>query len=492
MKIDTCQARGRMLAVGLSLVGLSGVGCGSSSSPAGGSPDAGSSADGGMVEGGDAGSDAGSVADARAEAGTLTCHELPDAGTAALEAGAAGDASADGGAVPSCPYVNDAQFCECLGHYDCGGVTAKDASGVYQSVYCGSCTGTQFCQPGALGPGVGTCGGTTPVAYPWIRQKINMLVSMGEHDNTRINYGSCSNIHDGRGYTIGQVGFCTGTGDFILVAACYNARKPCNELAKYWGHRDASGQAVDGLLYYNDLFYSTGMNQGDTSKLDSIGSLKADIKAASADADGIFNGCQDAVGDALYMSTAVSHATIRGMSGALTVGFLYDTELNFGEYDESDGTPGTLTVMRRADADYGAAVPADFTGKTWEESRWLGFAIQERAVVMSGNSTWQTDVDQNATWEGARRLHTAMSSSPESATDLGMQYDIISQYKAGSSSAGTPCWKAPPLVTTIDSMSGIYDVSLDMSASATDQTQWKATGNRSMLPYASCPANPTP
>jgi hypothetical protein len=481
-------AREHGLALAVFVWGACGAGCGSSNAraQAGASVDAGGS-DGGVVD--SAPVDAPSQA---ADSGAFACHYTSEAGAPPVDGGAV-VVPADGGTPSSsCPYVNDAQFCDCLGHYDCGGVTAQDSSGVNQSVYCGACTGTQFCQPGALGAGVGKCGGQSPIAYPWIKEKIDMMVSMGEHDNTRINYSSCSNIHDGRGYTIGQVGFCTGTGDFILVAACYNALKPCNELAKYWGHRDASGKALDGLIYYNDLFYSTGMNQGMTTLIDKFGSLKADIKAASADADGIFNKCQDAIGGALYLSTAIAHATSRGMSGALTVGFLYDTELNFGEYDEGNGTPGTLTVMKNADTAYGAGLPSDFTGKTWEESRWLGLVIEQRAIVMSKDSTWQTDVDQNATWEAARRLHTAMSNTPESATDLGMDYDIYSRYKAGSTSAGGPCWASPPLATTIDSTSTVYDVSIDMSASATDPSQWKATGAMSSLPYTACPANPTP
>ena len=409
-------------------------------------------------------------------------HPTSDAGATATDASGTAQLSDAGAPTSSCPYVNDAQFCNCLGHYNCGGVTAKDSSGVPQSVYCGTCPAAQFCQSGALGAGVGTCGGTSPLTYPWITEKIEMLVSMGENDNTKINYNYCSNIGDGRGYTIGKVGFCTGTGDFILVAACYNALKPCNELAKYWGHRDATGKAVDGLIYYNDLFYSTGMNQGDTSLIDSFGNFKADIKAAAADADGIFDKCEDAIAGALYMSTAISHATSRGMSGALTVGFLYDTELNFGEYDEGNSTPGTLTVMRRADAAYGATLPTDFTGKTWEESKWLGLLIEQRAIVMSGDPTWKTDVDQNATWEAARRLHTPTSNAPDSGTtDLGMDYDIYSRYKAGSATAGGPCWSTPPLLSAIDAMSSIYDVSIDMS-SGTDPSLWVATGAASTLP----------
>jgi chitosanase len=308
-----------------------------------------------------------------------------------------------------------------------------------------------------------------------------MLVSMGENDNTVINYASCDNINDGRGYTIGQVGFCTGTGDFIVVARCYNDRKPNNVLSKYW----------NALVQINDAFWSTGMNQASTSAIDAVGDFKADIATAAGEADGIFDRCQDDVGDADYMAAGFAHAQQMGLQGVLTLGFLYDTELNFGEGDDPGGLGGTATIIQRANADYGANLPSNFNGLPWEESRWLGFLIQERVVEMSGNRTWRGDMDQNATWEAARRLHTAQSNSPESGTDLSMQYDEVSAYKAGSSSAGTPCWSKPPLASTGDSQSTVYVVSLDKSASATDQTKWAATsamgGN-----YQSCPSNPTP
>src|SRR5271165_6549169 len=102
MEIFTCHARGRMLAVALLLLGFGCYGCGNSpSSAAGGSPDA--SAESGPMESRDAGDagDAARAGDARAEAGAITCHELPEGGAAPLEAGAAVDASADGGAAQS-------------------------------------------------------------------------------------------------------------------------------------------------------------------------------------------------------------------------------------------------------------------------------------------------------------------------------------------------------------------------------------------------------
>ncbi len=306
-----------------------------------------------------------------------------------------------------------------------------------------------------------------------------MLVSIGENDNTIINYAGCSNIGDGRGYTIGQVGFCTGTSDFIVVARCYNDRKPNNELSKYW----------NALVQINDAYWSTGTNQGNTGPLDAVGDFCTDLQTAAADTDGIFDGCQDDVGDADYMAPGFAHAQKLGLQGVLTLGFLYDTELNFGENDDPGGLGGTATILKRATADYGPGIPTNFAGKAWEESRFLGFIIQERVVEMSGNRTWQSDMDQNATWEAARRLHTATTNNPESGTDLSMTYDEVSAYKAGAGSG--PCWTQPPLLTTIDAQTGVFTVSLDMSASATDETKWVATATPGGS-YASCPTNPTP
>jgi hypothetical protein len=133
-------------------------------------------------------------------------------------------------------------------------------------------------------------------------------------------------------------------------------------------------------------------------------------------------------------------------------------------------------------------MPTDFTGKPWEESRFLGFLIKERAVAMSIDSTWQGDVDQIATWEVARRQSTAKTNSPESATDLSMASDITSAYKAGYKTP-TPCWTKPPLATTIDSQSSVYTLGLNKSNA--DEAKWTMTATASDN-YLACPANPTP
>ena len=263
--------------------------------------------------------------------------------------------SPDGSA---CPYTSDAEFCTCLGQFNCGGATVQDSTGTFQSVYCGSCPSTQFCTTSATDVFIGQCGGNSPLTYAWQSEKIDMLVAMGENDNTDLNYDYCENIGDGRGYTIGKVGFCSGTGDFVIVAACYNDLEPNNILSKYW----------PALVYYADEYITLNANQGDTSKLDAIGPFCTDV--ATAAADPVFTGCQDAIAIANYMSPAAAHATQMHLGGPLTIGFLYDTELNFGEDDDPptpSGKPGTPGAKHDDHArelpDYGAGLPHGLHGE---------------------------------------------------------------------------------------------------------------------------------
>jgi chitosanase len=380
--------------------------------------------------------------------------------------------------------------------WNCGGTTVQDATGAIRTAYCGGCSGGTYCQSNAAtGVGIGTCGGSTPLLYAWQRQKIDALVAMGENDVTVPAYDYAQNINDGRGYTVGKVGFCTGTGDFIDVAQCYNDLSPGNVLSKYWGHRDASGKAIDGLIFYNEAFFTTHMNQGATTLIDSLKGTSTFVKdVATAATDPVFRGCQDTMADALYMATALQHVTERGLKGVLTIGFLYDTELNLGDDDDSPTVLGAKSVMKKADADYGPGLPTDFTSKAWEESKWLGYFIKERAILMASDRTWKKANDQNATWEAARRLHTAASNNPESGTDLSMDYDFVSAYKASATTAGTPCWPTG-LASANDSGYTVYTVSTDKSASATDQAKWtiKSSGSPNATQmYKACPANPTP
>ncbi|WP_328809016.1 chitosanase [Nonomuraea montanisoli] len=61
------------------------------------------------------------------------------------------------------------------------------------------------------------------------------LVSSAENSSLdwKAQYGYIEDIDDGRGYTGGIIGFCSGTHDMLKLVEVYTERKPGNVLAKY-------------------------------------------------------------------------------------------------------------------------------------------------------------------------------------------------------------------------------------------------------------------
>ncbi|MFF7976009.1 chitosanase [Streptomyces sp. NPDC007905] len=61
------------------------------------------------------------------------------------------------------------------------------------------------------------------------------LVSSAENSSLdwKAQYKYIEDIGDGRGYTAGLIGFCSGTGDMLDLVQLYTDRKPGNVLAKY-------------------------------------------------------------------------------------------------------------------------------------------------------------------------------------------------------------------------------------------------------------------
>ncbi|MEU1370647.1 chitosanase [Streptomyces sp. NPDC005803] len=77
------------------------------------------------------------------------------------------------------------------------------------------------------------------------------LVSSAENSSLdwKGQYGYIEDIGDGRGYTAGIIGFCSGTGDMLDLVELYTEREPGNVLAKYLpALRDVDGtDSHDGL-----------------------------------------------------------------------------------------------------------------------------------------------------------------------------------------------------------------------------------------------------
>ena len=214
------------------------------------------------------------------------------------------------------------------------------------------------------------------------------LTSIWENDTPELAYAYSENIHDGRGYTSGYVGFCTGTGDAIHVVACYDKRRSeadGNRMAKY----------MPALAAIDAVFQSTGQDQGDTSKLDAVGDWVKDWAASenTAATREDFAACQDQIVTLLYDQPSVQAAQDRGLGTALTRAALYDAWIN-------QGGQGGADLATQTDSALGLVGKV---GSTITEDAWLKKFLELRLAVLAGDSTWKDSVDRAAGYEKARR-----------------------------------------------------------------------------------------
>jgi chitosanase len=242
----------------------------------------------------------------------------------------------------------------------------------------------------------GTDGGTAGTTGLTDRQKkvAEALTSIWENDTPALDYAYSENIHDGRGYTNGRAGFCTGTGDAILVIQCYDALRTAangNVMARY----------MPGLTTINDRFESTGRDQASTAELDAVGNWPADWAASynntATRAD--FKSCQDQISDQLCYTPAMTVASKWGLTQALTKAELYDAFINHGE----DGAKALIASTNSALGDTGQVAPViGYNGIT--ENAWLQKFLEKRRDTLAADSTWIDAIDRVATYEKLRRL----------------------------------------------------------------------------------------
>jgi chitosanase len=83
----------------------------------------------------------------------------------------------------------------------------------------------------AAAPAAGASGLSAPQKKEYAMQ----LVSSAENStlNWRAQYRYIEDIHDGRGYTAGIIGFCSGTGDMLEVVRAFTRAKPHNGLRRF-------------------------------------------------------------------------------------------------------------------------------------------------------------------------------------------------------------------------------------------------------------------
>lgn len=180
------------------------------------------------------------------------------------------------------------------------------------------------------------------------------IVSSAENSTLdwRVQYAYIEDIKDGRGYTAGIIGFCSGTGDMIRVVRAYTKAAPGNVLAKYL----PALKAVDGSSSH------TGLDPN----------FPRDWKSAARDP--LFQKAQDDERDQTYFLPAVQQGRADGLR-ALGQFIYYDALVMHGPGETADSFGGIRKAALRK-----AKTPA----QGGSEAAYLSAFLDARVVAMRG------------------------------------------------------------------------------------------------------------
>jgi chitosanase len=186
------------------------------------------------------------------------------------------------------------------------------------------------------------------------------LVSSAENSSLdwKAQYEYIEDIGDGRGYTAGIIGFCSGTGDMLELVRTYTRAEPDNPLAPY----------LRALKKVNGTDSHQGLGRP---------FVKAWRKAAK---DPAFQEAQNGERDRVYFDPAVRLAKKDGV-GALG---------QFAYYDAAvvHGFNGLKQIRKRA------LEHADPPSKGETEEFWLKAFLRERLVEMKKEQAHAEQLDR--------------------------------------------------------------------------------------------------
>ena len=194
------------------------------------------------------------------------------------------------------------------------------------------------------------------------------LVSSAENSSLdwKAQYKYIEDIGDGRGYTAGIIGFCSGTGDMLDLVQLYADRKPGNVLAKY----------LPALRNVNGSDSHSGLDPN----------FPKDWRTAAQDT--VFQQAQNDERDRVYFNPAVSQGKTDGLRvlGQFTY---YDAIVMHG-----DGDDPTSFRNIRARALRSAKPPAQGGNETTYLNAFLDARVWAMKQEEAHSDTTRVDTEQ--------------------------------------------------------------------------------------------------
>jgi len=150
--------------------------------------------------------------------------------------------------------------------------------------------------------------------------KAQYINSVFENGEVVFDYPYVENIHDGRGYTVGSIGFTTGTNDAWAVVKAYNKERAKHGLKKF----SKTLSRLSSLSFCNK-------NRADTSSLKGF----PEAWKTAACKDEKFRKVQDAFTNTMYFEPSLRFSALAGLKTDLGKAIFYDTIINHGwQYTE--------------------------------------------------------------------------------------------------------------------------------------------------------------
>ncbi|MEU9475881.1 chitosanase [Streptomyces sp. NPDC048191] len=194
------------------------------------------------------------------------------------------------------------------------------------------------------------------------------LVSSAENSSLdwKAQYKYIEDIGDGRGYTAGIIGFCSGTGDMLDLVQLYADRKPGNVLAKY----------LPALRKVNGSDSHAGLDPN----------YPKDWRTAAKDT--VFQQCQNDERDRVYFNPAVAQGKADGLR---TLGQFcyYDAIVMHGDGDD----PTSFRNIRRR-ALKSAKPPAQGGDETTYLNAFLDARVWAMKQEEAHSDTTRVDTEQ--------------------------------------------------------------------------------------------------
>jgi chitosanase len=222
------------------------------------------------------------------------------------------------------------------------------------------------------------------LASPEKKEIAMEIVSSAENSSLdwKAQYKYIEDIGDGRGYTAGIIGFCSGTGDMLELVQAYTDANPGNPLAEYL----PALQQVNGTDSHAGLgsaFVSAWQQAADTPE---------------------FQTAQNNERDRVYFDPSVNQAKSDGL-GALGQFAYYDAIVMHGPGDTTDSFGGI-----RAAAIERAKPPSQGGDETTYLNAFLDVRKQVMQKEAAHSDTSRVDTEQRVFLnDGNLDLHTPLS-----------------------------------------------------------------------------------